>query len=116
MYIVYFVTFVDADCVELLACVVSCMKKNSLKTLCLWGMEGVPQCCEVFDSLRSNEIEEFEFDLYSTSLPVSVMMIEYYLLHFTLPIHHSGPYTPNTISPHSYITLVCVSEMSSKCM
>ena len=50
------------------------MKKSSLKTLCLRGMEGEPQFCEVFDCLRSSEIEEFAFDLYSTSLPVSVMM------------------------------------------
>ena len=76
MYIVYFVTFVDADYVELLPCVVSCMKKSSLKTLCLRRMKGVPQCCEVFDCLRSSEIEEFEFELkYNTLLPVSVMMI-----------------------------------------
>ena len=73
---VYFVTFVDADCVELLACIVNCIKKSSLKTLCLRGMEGVPQCCEVFDCLRSSEIEELQFELKpSTSLPVSVMMI-----------------------------------------
>ena len=75
MYVVYFVTFVDTDCVELLPCVVSCMKKkSSLKTLCLWKMEGVPQCCEVLDCLKSSEIEEFQFELYNTSLPVSVMM------------------------------------------
>ena len=90
MYIVYFVTFVDADCVELLACVASCMKKSSLKTLCLWGMEGVPQCCEVFDCLRSSEIEEFGFELkYNTSLPVSVMMI-YRIL--SSPLH--SPHSP----------------------
>ena len=50
------------------------MKKSSIKTLCLRRMEGVPQCCEVFDCLRSSEIEEFEFELkHSTSLPVSVI-------------------------------------------
>ena len=52
------------------------MKKSSLKTLCLGLMEKVPQCCEVFDCLRSSELEEFPFDLkYNTSLPVSVMTI-----------------------------------------
>ena len=52
------------------------MKKSSLKTLSLRWMEGVPQCCEVFDCLRSSEIEEFEFELnFSFSLPVSVMTI-----------------------------------------
>ena len=77
MYVVCFVTFVDADCVELLACVVSCMKKSSLKTLCLKEMKGVPQCCKVFDCLRSSEIEELQFELKcSTTLPVSVMMIQ----------------------------------------
>ena len=89
MYVVYFVTFVDADYVELLACVVGCMK-NSLKTLCLGLMEGVPQCCEVFDCLRSSEIEEFEFGLKPrTSLPVSVMMI-YRIL--SSPLH--SPHSP----------------------
>ena len=90
MYIVYFVTFVDADFVELLACVVSCMKKSSLKTLCLREMEGVPQCCEVFDCLRSSEIKEFEFRLkWIISLPVSMMMI-YRIL--SSPLH--SPHSP----------------------
>ena len=90
MYVVYFVTFVDADCVELLACVVSCMKKSSLKTLCLRRMKGVPKCCEVFDCLRSSEIEEFQFELqHSISLPVSVMMI-YRIL--SSPLH--SPHSP----------------------
>ena len=90
MYIVYFVTFVDADCIELLPCVVSCMKKSSLKTLCLRMMQRVPQCCEVLDCLRSSEIEEFEFELkYKTSLPVSVMMI-YRIL--SSPLH--SPHSP----------------------
>ena len=76
MYIVYFVTFVDAECVELLPCVVSCMKKSSIKTLCLRRMKGVPQCCEVFDCLRSSDIEEFEFGLnFFTSLPVSLILL-----------------------------------------
>ena len=75
--------FVDEDCVELLACVVSCMKKSSLKTLCLKEMEGVPQCCEVFDCLRSSKIEELQFGLNeSTSLPVSVMTIHFKALLF----------------------------------
>ena len=90
MYIVYFVTFVDAECVELLPCVVSCMKKSSIKTLCLRRMKGVPQCCEVFDCLRSSDIEEFEFGLnFFTSLPVSVMMI-YRIL--SSPLH--SPHSP----------------------
>ena len=89
MYVVYLVTFVDPDWVELLPCVVSCMKKSSLKTLCLREMKGVPQCCEVFDCLRSSEIEEFEFDLnYRTPLPVSMMMI-YRILSSPLHFPHS---------------------------
>ena len=93
MYVVYFVTFVDADCVELLPCVVSCMKKSSLKTLCLSGMKGVPQCCEMFDCLRSSEIEEFEFELkYKTSLPVSVMMIYRIYRILSSPLH--SPHSP----------------------
>ena len=93
MYVVYLVTFVDTDWVELLPYVVSCMKKSSLKTLRLSGMKGwmkgVPQCCEVFDCLRSSEIEEFEFELHSTSLSVSVMMI-YRIL--SSPLH--SPQSP----------------------
>ena len=54
------------------------------KTLCLRGMEGVPQCCKVFDCLRSSEIEEFAFYLKRrTSLPVSVMTI-YRILYLYL--------------------------------
>ena len=81
------------------------MKKSSLKTLCLRGVE-VPQCCEVFDCLRSSKINKFQFELkHSTSLPVSVMMtcnIEYYRLHFTLTIHHSKlrTYIPSYIASY----------------
>ena len=78
-----------ADTVELVTCVVSCMKK-SLKTLCLKEMMGVPQCYEVFDCLRSSEIEEFEFGLkHNTPLPVSVMTI-YRIL--SSPFH--SPHSP----------------------
>ena len=100
-----FYHFIDKDYVELLACVVSCMKSSlkTLKTLCLRRMEGVPQCCEVFECLRSSKIEEFLFELkHSTALPVSVMTIYRMTITFSTSLSPftTGAYTPNTISPH----------------
>ena len=94
VYSIFCELFVDAECVVLLRCVVSCMKKSSLKTLCLWGMEGVPQCCEVFDCLRSSVMEEFQFEVKCiTSLPVSMMTI-YRIISSPLsdPYDQSNPF------------------------
>ena len=48
---------------NLLAYIVNCMENNALRSLGLFEVKGVSQCCHVFDTLENNEIEEINFQL-----------------------------------------------------